>query len=155
LTDTNWLISETNSPVDYSPQITAAIRLPSSPKDAPNAFAVRCRGGRTELLVRTEGAWRASRAGEVQVDYQINDQPPVRLVWTASADGKTAIYKNDAVGVLQSLTEGARLKIDVLDGLGAGHEATFHFDGWDAVRRRMAAACQWAPAANRMSSQKR
>jgi hypothetical protein len=29
-------------------------------KDAPNTFAIRCRGLRTELMVRTEGTWRAS-----------------------------------------------------------------------------------------------
>jgi hypothetical protein len=153
--DTNWLVSETTSPVDYSPLITAAIRLPHSVRHAPNTLAIRCRGGRTELLVRTEGTWRASRGGEVQVDYQINEQPLVRRPWTAPADGKTAIYKDDAVGLLQSLPEGAQLKISVLDGPGQSHEATFQLAGLDAVREKIAAACKWAPAADRISSQKR
>src|SRR5258705_13911814 len=52
-----WIISETTSPVDYSPMITAAI----SSQDAPATFAIRCRGQRTDLLVSTEGSWRASR----------------------------------------------------------------------------------------------
>ena len=129
--------------------------MPFTVKDAPTTLAIRCRGRRTELLVRTEGTWRASRASEVQVDYQINDQPFVRLQWTASADGKTASYKDDAVGLLQSLPEGARLKINVLDGPGAGHEATFQLAGLDAVRKKIAVACKWAPAANKMSSEKR
>jgi hypothetical protein len=141
--------------VDYSPLITAAIRVPYSVRHAPNTLAIRCRGGRTELLVRTEGTWRASRSGEVQVDYQINEQPLVRLPWTASADGKTAIYKDDAVGLLQSLPEGAQLKINVLDGPGQSHEATFQLAGLDAVRGKIAAACKSAPAADRISSQKR
>jgi hypothetical protein len=153
--DPNWIISETTSPVDYAPVITAAIRLPFSVKHAPNTFALRCRGGRTELLVRTEGTWRASRTREVQVDYQINDQPLVKLTWTASPDGKTAIYKDDAVGLLQSLPDGARLKINVLDEPDSGHEATFQLTGLDAVRERIAVACKWAPAANKISSEKR
>jgi hypothetical protein len=153
--DPNWIVSETTSPVDYAPVITAAIRLPFSVKHAPNTFAIRCRGRRTELVVRTEGTWRASRAREVQVDYQINDQPIVRLPWTASADGKTAIYKDDPVGLLQSLPEGARLKINVVDGPGPSHEATFQLAGLDAVREKIAAACKWAPAANKVSSEKR
>jgi hypothetical protein len=153
--ETSWLVSETTSPLDYSPLVTAAIRLPLSVGPAPNTLALRCRGGRTELVVRTEGTWRASRAGEVLVDYQINDQPLVRRPWAASADGKTAIYKDDALGFLQALPEGARLKINVLDGPGAGHEATFPLDGLDAVRAKIAAACKWAPAADRISSQKR
>jgi hypothetical protein len=153
--DPNWIISETTSPVDYAPVITAAIRLPFSVIHAPNTFAIRCRGGRTELLVRTEGTWRASRAREVQVDYQINDHPLVKLTWTASPDGKTAIYRDDAVGLLQSLPDGARLKINVLDEPGPSHEATFQLSGLDAVREKIAVACKWTPAANKISSEKR
>ena len=153
--DPNWIISETTSPVDYAPVMTAAIRLPFTVKHAPNTFAIRCRGGRTELLVRTEGTWRASRTREVQVDYQINDQPLVKLTWTASPDGKTAIYRDDAVGLLQSLPDGARLKINVLDEPGPSHEATFQLTGFDAVREKIAVACKWPPAANKVSSEKR
>jgi hypothetical protein len=152
--DPNWIISETTSPVDYAPVMTAAIRLPFSVKHAPNTFAIRCRGGRTELLVRTEGTWRASRTREVQVDYQVNDQPVVKLTWTASPDGKTAIYRDDAVGLLQSLPDGARLKIDVVDEPGPSHEATFQLTGLDAVREKIAVACKWPPAANKVSSEK-
>src|SRR5258707_15529226 len=96
--DTAWVVSETTSPVDYSPLIAAVIHSTSSEKDAPNTLAVRCRGPRTEFLLRTEGTWGVTRASEVQVDYQINDQPFVRLQWSVSADGKTSSYKDDAVG---------------------------------------------------------
>jgi hypothetical protein len=153
-TDTNWIVSETTSPVDYAPLTTAVIRLPFSVKDAPNTLAIRCLGGRTEFLVRTEGTWRASRAREVQVDYQINDQPVVKLAWTVSADGRTAIYKDDPVALLQSLPEGALLKINVRDEPGASHEAAFELAGLDAVREKIAAACKWPPPANKTSSEK-
>jgi hypothetical protein len=153
--DPNWIVSQTTSPIDYTPLIAVAIRLPFSVKHAPTTLAMRCRGGRTEFLVRTEGTWRASRAREVQVDYQINDQPSVRLAWTASADGKTASYKDNAIGFLQSLPEGGRLKISVLDGPGPSHEATFQLAGLDAVREKIAVACKWAPPANKITSEKR
>src|SRR6266571_42184 len=152
--ETNWIVSETTSPVDYAPLTTAVIRLPFSLKHAPNTLAIRCLGGRTEFLVRTEGTWRASRAREVQVDYRINDQPSVRLAWTASADGKTASYKDDAIGFLQSLPEGGRLKISVLDGPGPSQEATFQLAGLDAVRKKIAVACKWAPPASKITSEK-
>ena len=152
--DPNWIVSQTTSPIDYTPLSAAAIRLPFSVKHAPTTLAMRCRGGRTEFLVRTEGTWRVSRAREVQVDYQINDQPFVRLPWTMSADGRTAIYKDDPVALLQSLPEGARLKINVLDEPGASHEATFDLAGLDAVREKIAASCKWPSPANKMSSEK-
>jgi hypothetical protein len=153
--DANWIISETTSPVDYSPLITAVMRVPSIAKDAPNTLAIRCRGLRTELLVRTEGTWRASRANEVQVDYQINDQPLVRLQWAVSVDGKTASYKDDAVDLLRSLPEGGRLKINVLGGQGPGHDATFQLLGFDAVRKKIAVACKWAPVTDKAAAGKR
>jgi hypothetical protein len=153
--DTDWIVSETTSPVDYSPLITAVIRSTTSLQDAPNTLVIRCLGPRTEVLLRTQGTWRASRSGKLQVDYQINDQPLVRLQWIASADGKTASYTNDAVGFFQSLPEGARLKINVLDSAGSGHEATFQLAGLDAVRKRMAVPCKWVTVADKMSSGKR
>jgi hypothetical protein len=153
--NTNWVVTETTSPVDYTPLIIAAFLLPSNVKDEPNTLAIRCHGLRTELLVRTEGTWRASPASEVQVAYQINDQPVVKLPWTTSADGKTASYKGEAVGLLQSLPEDALLKINVLDGPGSGHEATFQLAGLDAALEKIAVACKWPPVANKMSSGKR
>jgi hypothetical protein len=141
--------------VDYSPLITAVIHSTSSVKDAPNTLAVRCGQPRTELLLRTEGAWRASPANEVQVDYQINDQPFVRLQWTVSADGKTASYKGDAVALLRSLPEGARLKISMLDRQGLGQQATFQLTGLDSVRKKIELACKWPSTAGKVSSGKR
>jgi hypothetical protein len=152
---TNWVVSQTTSPVDYSPLITAAIRSTSSEKDASNTLTIRCRQLRTELLLRTEGTWRISRASEVQVDYQINNQSSVRLRWAASADGKYATYKDDAVGLLRSLPDGARLKINLFDGPGPGHDATFQLTGLDAIRKKIAVACKWAPAADKTLSAKR
>jgi hypothetical protein len=153
--DTAWVVSETTSPVDYSPLITAVIHSTSSVKDAPSTLAVRCSGRRIELLLRTEDAWRASRASEVQVDHQINDQPFVRLQWAVSADGKTASYKDDAVGLLRSLPEGAQLKLRVFDRPGLGQEATFQLSGLDNVRKKIGLACKWPSTAETMSSGKR
>src|SRR5437868_15005997 len=47
----NWVISETTSPLDYSPLITAVTRSLSQERDAPTSFSVRCRGQRAEVLV--------------------------------------------------------------------------------------------------------
>ena len=124
-------------------------------KDAPNTLIIRCLGQRTELLVRTEGAWGALRAGELRVDYQVNEQPMVKQQWTLSPDGKTASAKDDPVGLLRSLSDNARLKIVVTDRAAAGHEATFRLAGWDAIREKIAAACKWAPATGRALTDKR
>ena len=146
-TRTNWIVSETTSPIDYSPLVTALVRSTSPVKDAPGTFAVRCRGQHTELLVGTDGTWATTRGHELRIDYQINEQPAVGLPWILSSDGKTATYKEDPVGLLQSLPDDARLKINVADRSSSSHEAMFHLDGWDAVRKKIGTACKWTRVA--------
>jgi hypothetical protein len=154
-TGTNWVISETTSPVDYSPLVTGLIRSTSQVKDAPSALTVRCRGQRTQLLVHTDGSWTATRGHELRVDYQVNDQPPLGLQWILSSDGKTMTYKDDPVSFLQSLPDGARLKINVADRASSSHEATFQIDGWDVVRNKIGTACKWARTSDKPSPGKR
>ena len=154
-TGTNWVISETTSPVDYSPLVTGLMHSTSKVKDAPSTFVVRCVGERTELLVRTDGTWNATRGHELRVDYQVNDQPAVGLQWILSSDGKTATYKDDPVSFLQSLPDAARLKINVADRASSSHEATFQTDGWDVVRNKIGTACKWARRTDKTSSGKR
>jgi len=146
-----WVISETTSPVDYSPMITAATLSQSNAKDAPATFAIRCRGQRTDLVVSTEGSWRGSRVNELQVDYRINDQPVVRMQWIASTDGRTAIFKDDVIRFLRSLPDGGQITISVSDGGSSAHEATFQLAGLDAIRQKIGVTCKWPPAADRIS----
>jgi hypothetical protein len=150
----NWVISETTSPIDYSPLLTALIRSTSQIKDAPSALMVRCVGQRTEFVVHTEGTWSATRGHELRVDYQVDDQPAVGLQWILSSDGKTATYKDDPVSFLQSLRDGARLKINVADRASSSHEATFQIDGWDVVRNKIGTACRWTRTTDKTSSGK-
>ena len=147
--DTGWVVSETTSPVDFTPLITATMRS----KSGAAALIIRCRGLRTELSLRAERAWRSSGSGEIEMAYQINNQLPVPQAWTQSSDGKTANYKADAVALLQSLPEGAQLKISQFNAPGAGLDASFQLTGWDAIQRKLAAICKWPPQ-NRLSSGK-
>jgi Type VI secretion system VasI, EvfG, VC_A0118 len=143
----NWIVSETTSPVDYSPIVTAATQSAPVTKDAPTTLAIRCRGQRTELMVNTEGYWRASPANQLQVDASINEQPAIRTRWTASADGKTAVFRDDAVRFLQSWPDDGRITIAVLNPPGAAQQATFRLSGLEKIRQKIGAACKWAPAA--------
>ena len=118
------------------------------------ALVVRCSGRRTELGLRSEGSLRTLRGGEIPVAHQVNDQPMVKLRWTASADGKTASYREDGVALLQSCSGGGPLKIKVPAGSGRASEATVQLAGWNAIRDKIATACMWASTASN-SSQRR
>jgi hypothetical protein len=152
--DTEWIISETTSPVDYSPLVTAVLSSTSNVKNGPNTLTVRCRAQRTELSIRTNGAWGVPRGNELLVDYQISGRPVVRQPWMLSADGKTATYKNDSVELLRSIPDGATLKIAVADRGTVRLAATFEPAGLAGVRQKVGTACKWAPPAAKTSSEK-
>jgi Type VI secretion system VasI, EvfG, VC_A0118 len=152
LSESNWVVSETTSPVDYGPLLTAVIRPTSNSPGGPVSLAIRCRGGQTGLLIRTERTWHATRRNAIPVDFQINDQPTVRQNWILSADAKIANYADDAVELLRSLPDGARLTVSVTDG---AEQATFLLAGWDAIRKRVETACKWSKATDEASSGKR
>jgi hypothetical protein len=139
----NWLISETTSPVDYVPQITAVLPSETASEDAPSSLSIRCRAGRTELLLSTNGSWPAIRTDEVRVAYRIDDAPAVQQRWVASPVGGTAYFRGDAVPFLLSLPTNARLSLQVTHRRGTSREAVFHLQGLAEVRQRLATACRW------------
>src|SRR5207244_11221206 len=47
----NWIISETTSPVDYKPQIAALTTARASSQDSPSSLGIHCRARRTELTL--------------------------------------------------------------------------------------------------------
>jgi hypothetical protein len=47
----NWLVSETTSPVDYSPIVAATTSSHGGSDDATMQLSIHCRAGRTEIGV--------------------------------------------------------------------------------------------------------
>jgi hypothetical protein len=137
----NWIVSETTSPVDYQPQIAAATTAPAASQDAPSLLAIRCRGNRIELTISTMGSWKGAPANETKVVYRINEEPPVEQRWKAAETGKRLDFPGDAVRLLRSMPEGGHMAVRVYAGKGPPHESTFQLAGLDSVRRRIAAAC--------------
>jgi hypothetical protein len=146
LRESGWVVSETTSPVDFSPLIMAVIRPASQLHDGPSSLTVRCRRGRTELSIWSEAGWHSARNDAVLVDHRVNQEPIVRTMWSLSADARTATYKDDAVLMLRSLPEGGLLSISLADGDNARREATFLLTGWTTIRQKIEKLCKWPPA---------
>lgn len=149
---TDWIVSDTMSPVDYSPLVTAVVHSTSNAKGGLDTLTVRCRARHTELSVRTDRGWGVRRGNELLVDHQINDGPVVRQPWILSADGKTASYKNESVEFLQSIPDGATLKIAVADKTNARREAIYELTGLTVIRQKVGTACKWTPLTAKTSS---
>src|SRR5215212_8652868 len=139
----NWMISETTSPVDYKPQITALTTAPASSQDAPSSLAIQCRAQRTELIISTTGSWKHAPDGVVKVIYRINQQPPVEQHWKPAETGRSLAFEGDVVRFLRSMPDGGRILVKVYAGKAPAYESTFKLVGLDPVRRKVAAACNW------------
>jgi len=145
----DWVVSETTSPVDYSPQVSASSRSRASAENAPSSFTIRCRLRRIELSVSTAGSWKASTNDQIRVAYRIDQRPTVEALWIATREGHTAGFKGDALRLLQSLPNSGLMSISVFDWQGPAHEAVFQLDGLAAVREKILEACKATPATER------
>jgi Type VI secretion system VasI, EvfG, VC_A0118 len=139
----NWIISETTSPVDYKPQITALTTARASPQDAPSSLAIHCRAQRTELIISTMGSWKQATDGVVKVVYRINQEPPVEQRWRPAETGRSFAFQGDVVRFLRSMPDSGQILVEVYAGKSPPYESTFKLAGLDPVRRKIAAACNW------------
>src|SRR5260370_7134435 len=76
--DPNWIISETTSPVDYRPQITALTTARASSQGAPSSLAIHCRARRTELIISTTGSCKQPPDAELKVVHPPPHKPPFK-----------------------------------------------------------------------------
>lgn len=139
----NWIISETTSPVDYKPQIAALTTARASSQDAPSSLVIHCRAQRTELTISTTGSWKLPTNGEAKVVYRINGDPPVEQRWKPADAGKSLAFQGDVVRFLRSMPDSGQILVRVFAGKASPSESTFQLAGLDPVRRKIAAACNW------------
>jgi hypothetical protein len=141
--DDNWIVSETTSPVDYAPIVTATASSRGSTGALMQLF-IRCRAGRTELVVAGPAVSRSSE--EYAISYRINDDQPVQLAASSPSFGTGAAFTGDVVRLLQSLPEEGGLTIRLSARTGVAQEGYFLLGGLKMVRDKVAAACKWPHA---------
>ncbi|WP_074120002.1 hypothetical protein [Bradyrhizobium sp. AS23.2] len=139
-----WIVSQTTSPVDYTPIATATISSREAAAGSAMQLSIRCRGGRTELAVA--GHALPGRGDGYVVSYRVNGGHPVQLAGNAAAFGDGVAFAGDVVGLLRSLPGEGELDIRLQPRLGAAREATFSLTGLEKVRAKIEAACKWPHA---------
>jgi len=65
-----WIISQTRSPVDYSPIATATISSREVAGGGAMQLSIRCRGGRTEIAI--SGPAVSGRGDDYAISYRVN-----------------------------------------------------------------------------------
>jgi len=137
----NWIVSETTSPVDYTPIVTATAFARGNSNGSSMQLSIRCRTGRTELVV-TGPAFPRSRE-DYAISYRINDDQPVQLAAAPPSSGTGVAFTGDVVRLLQSLPEEGEVTIRLVSRAGAAQEGHFLLGGLKSVRDRLAAVCKW------------
>lgn len=139
-----WTVSQTTSPVDYSPIATATTSSRSGTGESAMQLSIRCRGGRTELVLAGPGIARGG--GDDAISYRVNDNPAVQVAAAVPAFGPGAAFAVDVVRLLQSLPDHGELIVLLSPRSGTAHDGTFSLAGLDAARAKLAAACRWPRA---------
>jgi hypothetical protein len=140
----NWIVSETTSPVDYTPIVTATTSSRRGSNGSSMQLSIRCRGGRTELVVAGPAVSRSS--ADYAISYRINDGQPVQLAAGSPSFGTGAAFTGDVVRLLQSLPEEGDIAVHLSTRTGAAQDGYFLLGGLKMARERVAAACKWPHA---------
>lgn len=136
-----WIVSETRSPVDYSPIATATTSSREVAGAPAMQLTIRCRGGRTELVVA--GPAITDRGDNYFISYRVNGGPSVQLAGAAPAFGDGVAFKGDVVALLKSLPGDGELVVRLFPLSGSALDGIFSLDGLEALRTRIGATCNW------------
>ncbi len=140
----NWIVSETTSPIDYTPIVTATSSFRGGPNSSSMDLSIHCRSGRTELVITGPAV---SRTGEdYTISYRINDDRPVQSAARSPAFGAGAAFRGDVVQLLLSLPEEGGITVRLSARDSAAQDGYFSFGGLKTVRDKVAAACKWPHA---------
>ncbi|WP_407120050.1 hypothetical protein [Bradyrhizobium sp. STM 3561] len=139
-----WVVSQTTSPVDYTPVATATTSSREVAGGSPLQLTMRCRGERSELVV--SGPAISGRPEDYVVSYSTKSGQPVQIAVATPAFGTGIAFKADPIALFQSLPTNGELVVYIASRLGAAQHGTFSLVGLEAVRTRIATACKW-PAA--------
>lgn len=139
--DSGWIVSETTSPVDYSPIATATIASRPIADSPLLRLSIRCRGGRTELAV--SGPEITGSGNHYFISYRVNDGRSVQFGGVAAAFGDGVAFKGDAAALVWSLPAKGELSVLVNSLNGASQLGVFPLNGLETLRAKIGATCKW------------
>jgi len=139
-----WIVSETTSPIDYSPIATATTASREVAGGSPLQLSIRCRGGRTELALT--GPAITGRGDNYRISYRVNGDQPVQLAGVPAAFGVGVAFKGDVVALLQRLPGDGELAVHLMPLSGNELDGIFSLNGLETLRARIGVTCKWPQA---------
>jgi hypothetical protein len=141
----NWIVSETTSPLDYTPVAVATALSSGGPDGTILQLSIQCRGGRTDLVIM--GPALTGRREDSFVSYVVNDGQPVVVAAGTPASGAGVTIRGDVVRLLASLPDRGEISFRVTPPQGAALNGRYDLAGLKIVRDRLAGPCKWPAVA--------
>jgi hypothetical protein len=136
LAQSTWIVSETRSPVDYSP---VAVAMAST---GELQLSIQCRGGRTEMAV--DSPHLALRTYTQAVSYTVNAGAAVPVAFGPSSSGNGLAIRVDVPRFLVTLPDRGELLLRITGQQGQALEAKVGLAGLKTLHGRMAGPCRWS-----------
>jgi hypothetical protein len=140
-TPDNWVVSETTSPIDYSPVVIATATARGAPDGSGMKLSIACRGGTTSLVLGSPNALPA--ADGYSVSYAVDGGSATTLVATATPSGTGMALGGDVVDMLVSLPPQGEIAFRIVGRRGVTLEGRYSLASLKATRERMAVSCRW------------
>jgi hypothetical protein len=142
----NWVISETTSPIDYSPVIIAtamATATAAAPSDSGMKLSISCRGENTSFVL---GSPAGLPSGARYVVWYTIDGSSAKALPAAATSSGLAL-SGDVVGFLLSLPAQGEIRFRIAGRDDMMLEGRYSLAGLKTIRERMAVPCKWPPRA--------
>ena len=140
-----WFVTETVSPLDYSPIAIATATAAAGADGATMSLSIQCRGGRSDMVVAGAAIQRGPE--DAAVTYIVNAGPPVPVAVGMAPSGKGLAFRLDTVGLIASLPNDGDMTVRVAGRQGGAVEGKFSLAGLARVRAKIAPTCKWPLAA--------
>ena len=137
----DWIVSETTSPLDYTPVVIATALSSGGPDGTILQFSIQCRGGRTDLVI--SGPALQGRGEDSVVSYVVNNGQPVVIAAGTPASKIGVAIRGDVVRLLASLPDQGEISFRVTPRQGAALDGRYDLAGLKIVRVRLAGPCKW------------
>jgi len=140
-TPDGWVLSETTSPIDYSPVVIATTTTASGAPDGTGMkLSIACRGGNTSLALTALGVLPTAEG--YSVSYAVDRGPPTMLPATVMPSRTGIALGADAVRLLVSLPAQGEVAFRIVGRQGEAFEGRYSLAGVQAIRERMAVSCK-------------
>jgi hypothetical protein len=140
-TPQNWIVSETTSPIDYSPVVIATATARVASDGSVMKLSMACRGGTTSLVLGVPGALPVGDG--YALSYAVDGGSPTTLAAVAAPSGTGVVLGGDVMHFLVSLPPQGEIAFRIVGRPDVTLEGRYSLAGLKITRERMAVSCKW------------